>query len=84
MSQFMSRISTYCNHVDRHVNYEVSLHYTNGTLECSTTCTGIEDTCATCPIMQLNHIFSAPPDESVTFTPVPAASEEQVRFVFVP
>lgn len=82
MSVMMSRVATYCHHVERHVNYEISWHHSDGQLDCSATCTGIEDTCESCPVLQMNRTFPVPSEEGFSFTPRPLGSKNHFHITF--
>ncbi len=54
MNYFSKRHSTYCHRVDRYINYEIVISLSNGQLQCTATCTGIEDSCEDCPLVIFN------------------------------
>ncbi|SFM39927.1 hypothetical protein SAMN04488054_14315 [Salibacterium qingdaonense] len=59
---------SYCKVVQRHVKIEFSIFLMEGNLEMCASCTGIEDICKNCPVIQYNDLY--PPASQKRLPPV--------------
>ncbi|SFO92674.1 hypothetical protein SAMN05518683_101114 [Salibacterium halotolerans] len=62
------RTTSYCRVVQRSVKVEFSIFLKKGNLEVCATCTGIEEVCKNCPVIQYNNLY--PPATQKRLPPV--------------
>ncbi|WP_240376897.1 hypothetical protein [Bacillus piscicola] len=80
MNYLLSRHSTYCEHVKRYVNYEISVHKEKGYVSCTATCTGIEESCSQCPVIQFNRNYPESSKRKLNIHLAPLASRERFQY----
>ncbi|RKD76104.1 hypothetical protein ATL39_0316 [Sinobaca qinghaiensis] len=65
MEYALSEQLVFCSKLDCYVKQELSQVYNKGKIECMVTCTGINESCASCPILAFNDRYSSTPENKL-------------------